>query len=369
MDGQCSGVGDKRGRADGRAVLSAGDVAVSHGQVCARARRRGAHGERRCDERQEWLGECIQAGLCGDISVDVTALILESVRVNTIDRVVLATLEERDLGEWLGIASRGHRRRVMHVITELVGPPVSAAVSAVPPPYGGPAPSQQTSADNILLSDIANNVLATSFPDEHEERLEYGDNAGEIAADNMAATFASMENGAGGMAMGGWATGACVGQAGGSGIGACASAGGVGGGMGGGLFASALLPQQQPQDELRIDEQDGIPYPRWSFIQCYGEHEGQLRWSRSRVSPPLPCFASYGQPRCAQQPHGPLEYYAQQQALVQADPPPSMFRQQLTLKQENDQRRWHLGEEAGVSTGGSTVRMHAAVGWQLLGLF
>ena len=138
--------------------------------------------------------------------------------------------------------------------------------------------------------------------------------------------------------------------------------------MGGGLSASALLPQQQPQDELRIDEQDGIPYPRWSFIQCYGEHEGQQRWSRSRVSPPLPCFASYGQPRCAQQPHGPLEYYAQQQALVQADPPPSMFRQQLTLKQENDQRRCRLGEEAGVSTGGSTVRMHAAVGWQLLGL-
>ena len=44
---------------------------------------------------------------------------------------------------------------------------------------------------------VASNVAPPSFPEEHEERLEYGENATEIAADNMAATFASIENGAG----------------------------------------------------------------------------------------------------------------------------------------------------------------------------
>lgn len=46
-------------------------------------------------------------------------------------------------------------------------------------------------------SDDKNDDDFVTDSEEHEERLEYGDNAAEIAADNMAATFASIENGAG----------------------------------------------------------------------------------------------------------------------------------------------------------------------------
>jgi hypothetical protein len=54
-------------------------------------------------------------------------------------------------------------------------------------------------ASNVVVThvQVASNVAPPLFPEEHEERLEYGDNASEIAADNMAATFASIANGAG----------------------------------------------------------------------------------------------------------------------------------------------------------------------------
>ena len=86
---------------------------------------------------------------------------------------------------------------------------------------------------------------------------------------------------------------------------------------------------QQPADgvgeERRIDEQDGNLYTRSSFLEFYGEQDGQERWLGSRVPSPLPRFdaphfqapelASYGQPWCAQQPHGRPQHCAPQQAL------------------------------------------------------
>jgi len=61
------------------------------------------------DEVAVWLEGKIDEGGCGNVSAEAKLKMLELVRENEVDREVLATLNDCDIKEVLGVAVFGHR--------------------------------------------------------------------------------------------------------------------------------------------------------------------------------------------------------------------------------------------------------------------